>query len=192
MNPNWDDRTEHFRVPVTESGVGFTYDPGNDVARMNILTDFEELPPVLNGLGSSDAHKTGGLAMETSSKSRERWKTICGVGSFLVVLALTVFGVFALFAGIGFVGQDAAGEGNIDIVLAWKKIEIMGLSAQTFVFFAGVFMVVTAAIISMKVYDKAHYEVMQDRARGLRADGKKPDSLPWAFIRHFNPVRESF
>ena len=131
--------------------------------------------------------------MEMSSKEIERRKTWFGVVVFLVVLAMTVVGVFAICAGIGFVGQGAAGEGNITVVIeACKKIEIMGLSAQTFVFSGGVLMVVVAAIFGTKVYDKAHHEVMQDRARGRRPDGKKPDSMLWAFIRHFNPWRESF
>jgi hypothetical protein len=109
-------------------------------------------------------------------------KAIFGVGAFLVVVALFVFGVFVTLAGIGFVGQGAASEGNIEIIYN-QVAKITGLNGHTLVLVMGVIMVLVATFFSLKAYDMAKGEWLQDRKQG-----KEPENLLWTTIKHFNPT----
>lgn len=108
-------------------------------------------------------------------------KAIYGVVSFVVVLALFGSGFCVLLAGFGFIGHGIASEGNIEIV--YNQVgKIAGLNGQVFVLLMGVTMVVAAACYAMQATDRALHENKQKRD-----EGRSPDNLLWAIIKHFNP-----
>jgi hypothetical protein len=108
-------------------------------------------------------------------------KAIYGVVTFVVVFALFGSGIFVLLAGFGFIGHGIASEGNIEIV--YNQLgKITGLSGQLFVVLMGVTMVIVTTCYCMQATDRALHENKQKRD-----EGRSPDNLLWATIKHFNP-----
>jgi uncharacterized membrane protein len=107
-------------------------------------------------------------------------KAIFGVAAFLVVLALLLSGGFVLLAGFGFIGHGIASEGNIEI--DYQSGKITGLNGQLLVLIMGAAMILAAACYASQATDRALHENKQKQD-----EGKSPDNLLWAIIKHFNP-----
>jgi hypothetical protein len=111
----------------------------------------------------------------------ENMKPWLGVVFCGITIVTALFGVWLAWLAAQLV-LAAGGEGTIHVVVEGVG-KVTGINGAGAVVLAGIFILLTAAALTLKAIAEIKYEVAD-----AQKEGKEPPNPLWTAVKHFNPT----